>query len=140
MILLDTNVVLEPLKPRPDPAVVRWLNAQRPDQLYLPSIVVAELCYGLAVLPSGRRKDGKRAAVEQAVARFADRILAFDLAAAAEYGAVMAAARAAGTPLPVLDGQIAAIARVHGGHLATRNVKHFEPAGIPLVDPWHEPS
>ena len=136
MILLDTNVVSEPLKPQPDPAVVQWMNAQATRELFLPAIVAAELHYGWAILPEGRRRTMTGDLIERVVAQFGDRVLTFDLAAAAEYGRIMAAARAAGVGMSVLDGQIAAIARAHQAILATRNVRHFERTGVALVNPW----
>jgi len=136
VILLDTNVVSEPLKPRPDPAVVQWLNAQAPEDLYLPAIVAAELYYGWSILPDGRRKRVSDNLVDRVVSQFEGRVVPFDLAAAAEYGRLMATARSAGVGLPILDGQIAAIARAQGAALATRNVKHFEQTGIPRLNPW----
>ncbi len=136
MILLDTNVVSEPLKPRPDPAVVQWLNAQAPEDLYLPAIVAAELYYGWSILPGGRRKRVSGNLVDRVVSQFEGRVVPFDLAAAVEYGRLMATARSAGVGLPIFDGQIAAIARAQGAALATRNVKHFEQTDIPLLNPW----
>lgn len=136
MILLDTNVVSEPLKPSPDPAVVQWLNTQAPEDLYLPAIVAAELYYGWSILPDGRRKRVSGDLVDRVVSQFEGRVVPFDLAAAVEYGRLMATARSAGVGLPILDGQIAAMARAQGAALATRNVKHFEQTGIPLLNPW----
>ena len=136
MILLDTNVVSEPLKPGPDPAVVQWLNTQAPEDLYLPAIVVAELYYGWSILPDGRRKRVSGDLIGRVVSQFEGRVVPFDLTAAVEYGRLMATARSAGVGLPILDGQIAAIARARGAALATRNVKHFEQTGIPLFNPW----
>ena len=136
MILLDTNVVSEPLKPSPDPAVVQWLNTQTPEDVYLPAIVAAELYYGWSILPDGRRKRVSGDLVDRVVSQFEGRVVPFDLAAAVEYGRLMATARAAGVGLPILDGQIAAIARAQGAALATRNVKHFGQTGIPLLNPW----
>ena len=136
MILLDTNVISEPLKPGPDPAVVAWLNAHRPEKLFLPAIVAAELYYGWSILPEGRRKRLSENLVDQVIGQFAGRVVPFDLSAATEYGRLMAAARAAGASLPILDGQIAAIARANGAALATRNVGHFEQTGIRLLNPW----
>lgn len=138
MILLDTNVVSEPLKPHPEPAVVNWLNAQARDELHLPTIVAAELYYGWSVLPDGRRKRVSGDLIERVVSQFEGRVIPFDLAAAIEYGRLMATARAAGARLPVLDGQIAAIALAQGAALATRNVKHFEQTGISLLNPWKD--
>ncbi len=137
MILLDTNVVSEPLKPRPAPAVLHWLNAQAPRDLYLPSIVAAELYFGWTTLPEGRRKRVGGDLVDRVVAQFAGRVVDFDLKAAVAYGRVMAEARAAGAGLSFLDGQIAAIAWARGAALATRNVKHFEHVGIPILNPWN---
>lgn len=136
MILLDTNVVSEPLKPGPDPAVVQWLNTQAPEELYLPAIVAAELYYGWSILPDGRRKRVSGDLIDRVVSQFEGRVVPFDLTAAVEYGRLMATARSAGVGLPILDGQIAAIARAQGAALATRNVKHFEQTGIPLLNPW----
>ncbi len=138
MILLDTNVISEPLKPTPDPAVVRWLNAQPPADVYLPAIVAAELYFGWSILPAGRRRKLREDLIEQAVGQFEGRIVPFDLAAAVAYGRLMATARARGAGLPILDRQIAAIALAHRATLATRNVRHFETTGIAIVDPWDE--
>lgn len=138
MILLDTNVVSEPLKPSPDTVVVRWLNAQPPADVYLPAVVVAELYFGWAILHAGRRRKLRRDLIEQAVGQFEGRIIPFDLDAAVEYGRLMATARAHGVGLPILDGQIAAIALAHRATLATRNVRHFETTGIAIVNPWDE--
>ncbi len=136
MILLDTNVVSEPLKPSPDPAVVQWLNTQAAEDLYLPAIVAAELYYGWSILPDGRRKRVGGDLIDRVVSQFEGHVVPFDLTAAVEYGRLMATARSAGVGLPILDGQIAAIARARGAALATRNVKHFEQTGIPLLNPW----
>ena len=136
MILLDTNVVSEPLKPSPDPAVVQWLNTQAAEDLYLPAIVAAELYYGWSILPDGRRKRVSGDLIDRVVSQFEGRVVPFDLTAAVEYGRLMATARSAGVGLPILDGQIAAIASAQGAALATRNVKHFEQTGIPLLNPW----
>jgi predicted nucleic acid-binding protein len=136
LILLDTNVVSEPLKPHPHPAVIQWLNAQAPEDLYLSTIVAAELYYGWSILPGGRKRVSGDL-IDRVVGQFDGRIVAFDLQAAAAYGRIMAAARAAGADLPVLDGQIAAVARAQGATLATRNVKHFEHTGIRLLNPWN---
>ena len=138
MILLDTNVVSEPLKPSPDPAVVQWLNTQAAEDLYLPAIVAAELYYGWSILPDGRRKRVSGDLIDRVVSQFEGRVVPFDLTAAVEYGRLMATARSAGVGLPILDGQVAAIARAQGAALATRNVKHFEQTGIPLLNPWED--
>lgn len=138
MILLDTNVVSEPLNPRPDPGVIRWLNDQPPADVYLPAVVAAELYFGWAILPAGRRRKLRKDLIEQAVGQFDGRIVPFDLEAAVEYGRLMATARARGAGLPILDGQIAAIALAHRATLATRNVRHFATTGIAIVNPWDQ--
>ena len=115
---------------------MQWLNAQAPEDLYLPAIVAAEFYYGWSILPDGRRKRVSGDLVDRVVSQFEGRVVPFDLAAAVEYGRLMATARSAGVGLPILDGQIAAIARAQGAALATRNVKHFEQTGIPLLNPW----
>ena len=136
MILLDTNVVSGPLEPRPDPTAIRWLDAQSRDDLYLPAIVAAELHYGWSILPAGKRRRIQSDLVHRIIEQFEGRIVDFDLKAAVQFGRIMAAARAAGTPLPLVDGQIAAIASAHAAGVATRNVKHFALAGVAVLDPW----
>lgn len=137
MIVLDTNVLSEPLKPGPEPTVVEWLDAQHPGTLCITAITVAELRYGLAALPEGRRKAILTKRLEaEVLPLFGSRILPFDDDAAAQYADLQAAARASGRPMPVLDAQIAAIARARGCALATRNVADFEGAGLVLVNPW----
>ncbi|MFA5120316.1 type II toxin-antitoxin system VapC family toxin [Zavarzinia sp.] len=137
MILLDTNVVSEPLRRDPDPAVLAWLDAQAIDTLYLSTISLAELQSGIAALADGRRKEFLRRSLdEQIVPLFQDRLLAFDSAAAAAYGAIRARARAAGKAIATADGYIAAIAAAHGLMVATRDAAPFEAAGLTVVDPW----
>ena len=137
MIVLDTNVLSEPLKPGPAPTVVEWLDAQHPGTLCITAITVAELRYGLAALPEGRRKAILTKRLEaEVLPLFGSRILPFDDDAAAQYADLQAAARASGRPMPVLDAQIAAIARARGCALATRNVADFEGAGLVLINPW----
>jgi len=137
MIILDTNVVSEPLKPAPDAAVVRWLNLQVPHTLYLTSVSLAELLSGIAALPAGRRRDALQVALNaQMLPLFEGRILPFDTVAAQAFANVNAQATAAGNPISFADCAIAAIARVHGFVLATRNTRDFRDTGIETVNPW----
>ena len=137
MILLDTNVVSEPLRPAPQPAVLAWLDQQAIETLYLSAISLAELRYGVAALPSGRRRDALGTALEQrVVAAFGPRILAFDSAAAAAYAVIRARAKAAGTAIRGADGYISATALAHCLTVATRDTSPFVSAGINVINPW----
>lgn len=137
MIVLDTNVISEPLRPAPDDAVRRWLNEQPPGSLYTTAINVAELLAGIAVLPVGKRRRDLDIAVRASISRlFPGRVLPFDSAAADAFALIAEESREHGKTLPHDDALIAAIARAHGFAVATRNVSDFEGAGIPLIDPW----
>lgn len=136
MILLDTNVVSEAMKPEPDPALLAWLDAQAAETLFLSSVTVAELLFGVAALPAGRRRDGLGQAVEGLLALFEGRTLAFDAAAARRYGDLAMAARRAGRGFPTPDGYIAAIAAVAGFAVARRDRSAFEAAGLTVIDPF----
>jgi len=136
MIVLDTNVVSEAMKPDPNPAVQQWLNAQAAETLYLSSITLAELMFGISALPSGRRKAALSQTLEGLLNLFDDRILAFDTDAARHYAELAVAARAAGKGFPTPDGYIGAIAKAKGFSVATRDVAPFQAAGIKIIDPW----
>lgn len=137
MILLDTNVVSAVMAPEPSRVVVHWLNRQATDALHLPAPVIAEISFGLAVLPEGRKRRGLRERFEHFVARgFHRRILPFDEPAAHRYGELMAHRRSIGRPMSVVDGQIAAIARTFGAAVATRNLRDFDECDLRLVDPF----
>lgn len=136
MTVLDTNVVSELMRPAPSAAVVAWLGRQDPRELKTTAITLAEIDYGIARLPEGRRRERVRAASAELFARFADQVLAFDAAAAARYGALVAARDRAGRPIDGFDAQIAAICQAHGLALATRNTADFARTGIDVVDPW----
>ncbi len=137
MIILDTNVVSEPLRPRPEPAVLTWLDAQAPETLCLTSINLAELLAGIAALPAGRRRNRLAQALnEQVMPLFEGRVFGFDTQAAHAFARVHAGAAAAGNPISFADGAIAAIAAAHGCLIATRNVRDFKGAGVEVIDPW----
>ena len=140
MIILDTNVVSEPLKPAPEPAVLDWLDRQAPETLHLTTINLAELLAGIELLPAGRRRDAlAQALTGQVLPLFEDRVLGFDTAAAEAFARVNAGALAAGNSIGFADAAIAAIALAHGFALATRNVRDFKGTGVVLVDPWAGP-
>jgi hypothetical protein len=140
MILLDTNVVSAVMARAPDAAVVAWLDRQETLALYLSAVTVAEIRYGLHVLPDGRRRSSLEDRFAKFLAEgFSGRILPFDAEAALRYGEIMAARRGASRPMSVLDGQIAAIARAHRLAVATRNVRDFELCGLEVVDPFELP-
>ena len=137
MIVLDTNVLAEFMTSPPSDAVVDWLNAQDSISLYITSISIAEICYGLQAMPEGKRRLLLEDRFEQFIAMaFASRILNFDEACARVYGEIRAYRKKIGRPLSDFDGQIAAIARTHGFSLATRNVKDFEHCLVELINPF----
>lgn len=136
MILLDTNVVSEAMKPEPHPSVLAWLDSQAAETLSLSSITVADLLFGAGALPDGRRKDILAARIDRLLDQFAGRILPFDTPAAQRYGDLAAKARAAGRGFPTPDGYIAAIAAAQGFAVATRDGRAFAAAGVQVFDPW----
>ena len=138
MILLDTNVVSEAMRPSPDPRVMRWLDGRPPADLWVSAVTVAEIWLGLALLPEGqRRRDLTDRADAMWREDFGEDCLSFDAAAAAEYAAIVAHRTRLGHPITVEDAQIAAIARALGLTLATRNTKDFRDIeGLALVNPW----
>jgi predicted nucleic acid-binding protein len=139
MIVLDTNVFSEILRPRPDRHVVAWLARQDGADIRFTTVGEAEVLYGLALLPPGRRRDDLADAIEAILEDdFRGRILAFDRAAALAYATIAASRRAAGRPISSLDAQIAAIARVHEAVVATRNTRDFTGCGIDVIDPWSD--
>jgi hypothetical protein len=137
MILLDTNVVSELMRPEPDQAVLRWFANQASIDLYLSAIAEAELRRGAAMLPEGKRRARLMAEIDAMIAEdFAGRILPFDSAAASAFVLVFLERRAAGRPISFADCQIAATARAHGAAMATRNITDFAGCGIAVIDPW----
>ena len=136
MILLDTSVVSEAMKPEPDPTVRRWLDEQAAETLFLSTVTIAELMFGIGALPKGKRKEKLNAALEGVLELFTGRILPFDTNAARRYSDLAVKARAAGKGFPTPDGYIAAIAATHGFVVASRDVSAFKSAGMTVIDPW----
>ena len=137
MIVVDTNVISELMKSDRYRAVEDWLDRQAPSTLYTSSTSLAEVAFGIEKLPDGRRKSQLWSIMEDIFnGEFAGRILPFDEQAARAYGRLVAASRAKGHSILMADGQIAAIAAVHGFTVATRDTAPFEAAGIPVINPW----
>ncbi|BAM86029.1 plasmid stability protein [Bradyrhizobium oligotrophicum S58] len=136
MILLDTNVVSESMKPEPSPQVKAWLDQQIAETLYLSSVTIAELMFGIGALPSGRRKDRLTSALNGVLELFGTRILSFDTSSARHYAELAVKARAAGKGFPTPGGYIAAIAASHRFTVASRDRSAFTAAGLAVVDPW----
>jgi predicted nucleic acid-binding protein len=137
MILVDTNVVSEVMKVAPSATVVEWLNNQKSSSLYISTVTIGEIEYGLRILAVGKRRLQLKERFQRFVSlAFALRILAYDEAAARTYGEVMGLRKEMGRPMSVPDGQIAAIARAHGLKIASRNTSDFEDCGVELIDPF----
>ena len=137
MIVLDTKVVSELLRPSPSPQVEAWLSALDGKQVYFTAIGEAELRYGVSIMPAGSRRDALSKAVDGMLSEdFHGRILPFDRAAARAYAAIATERRAAGRPISQFDCQICAIARAHAAIVATRNTADFTDCGVALVNPW----
>jgi predicted nucleic acid-binding protein len=138
VIVLDTNVLSEFMRPQPDECVVAWLNRQTRSNLFTTAVTRGEMLYGVLILPDGQRKTRLRKEVAAIFAvDMAGRVLPYDEAAADAHAAIAAARRAQGRPVNQSDVMIAGIARAHGATLATRNVRDFEACDIHLIDPWH---
>jgi len=136
MIVVDTNVVSELMKPSPSGVVRDWMLGQRPTELFTTSITVAAILYGIERLPEGQRKDMLRMAATDVFTSFEAHVLPFDYDAAAAYAPLVHSRDQRGLPIDGFDAQIAAICGTHHAILATRNVKDFVHTGIRLVDPW----
>ena len=136
MIVLDTNVLSELMRERPDPAFTRWMRAQDPTEQFTTAVCEAEILFGLALLPGGKRQTALANAAIRVFGSLAGRILPFDTVAAKAFADVCAARRRSGRPIGEADAQIAAIARVHRATVATRDVGDFRDCGIPVVSPW----
>jgi toxin FitB len=135
MIVADTNVVSELMRPSPSAVVVDWVRRNE-RELYTTSITLAEIRYGIERLADGRRKQLLRSTAEEAFLEFEERVLAFDAEAALAYAAIVSSRDRAGLPIDGFDAQIASICSVHRAVLATRNVKDFQDTGIDVIDPW----
>lgn len=141
MLLIDTNVISELMRPDPAPAVLEWFGRQNAADLHLSAVGEAELRRGAALLPAGKRRDRLMAEIDAMVLEdFAGRVLPFDSAAAVAFAAIFVERRAAGQPISFPDCQIAATARAHGAAIVTRNVSDFEGCGIRVINPWTSPA
>lgn len=137
MIVIDTNVVSEVLKPLAEQQVAAWLRRQPIDRVYITAITKAELLYGLALMADGKRKEALAGAIQIFLGeRLKTPVLAFEGQDALPYARISARRRRSGRPVKELDGQIAAIAASRGFAVATRNVRDFEDCGIEIVNPW----
>jgi len=137
MIVLDTNVVSELMRPAPDSRVLHWFGNQVAEDLHVTAVTMAEILHGIELISTARRRDVLRAAAEKMFADvFADRVLTFEDRAAQAFSQIASTRRRQGKPTSQVDAQIAAITRVHGATLATRNPYVFEGCGIRLVNPW----
>lgn len=137
MILIDTNVISELWKAEPNPDVLAWIDAQAVETLYLSAITVAELRFGLATMPEGKRRTIYQERLEKEVLpTLAGRVLPFDMEASQAYADLMARAREAGKAIGKADGYIAATASAYGLMLATRDISPFAAAGLKIVNPW----
>jgi predicted nucleic acid-binding protein len=136
MIVVDTNVVSELMRPSPSPAVGDWVRSQHGGELYTTAITVAEIRYGIERLDEGRRKELLRVTAGEVFAEFGEQLLPFDAAAAVHYALVVTHRDGLGLPIDGFDAQIAAICRANNAILATRNLKVFQHVGIEVINPW----
>jgi predicted nucleic acid-binding protein len=136
MIILDTNVVSELMRPQPDARVREWISGRRSGELGTTAITVAEIRYGIERLPDGRRRDGLLSAATDLFAAFGNLVQPFDALAAVWFGPVMVRRARLGMPIEGFDAQIAAICRAREASLATRNVRDFLETGVTVIDPW----
>jgi hypothetical protein len=137
MIILDTNVVSELMRPTPERMVLHWFSSQAAEDLHVTTVTMAEILYGIELISSARRRDVVRAGVEKMFGEvLADHILTFEDRAALAFAQIASARRRQSKQISGVDAQIAAIARVHGATLATRNTYIFEGCGVRLVNPW----
>lgn len=137
MIVVDTNVLSELMKPQASGAVVGWIAAQERDAVFVTVVTLAEIAYGLDIMPVGRRREAHQQMADEIFdIDFADRLLPFDRRAAREFGELVGSRRRAGRPIQPLDAMIAAIARANRMAVATRNVEDFAGCGVDLINPW----
>lgn len=137
MIIVDTNIISEIMRPQPLPSVLNWLNTQNSHQLFVTTVTLAEIGYGLRILPEGQRRWQLHKRFEQFVSQaFEERVLDFTEAAARAYAEIMGHCKEIGHPMSIADGQIAGIAHSHEFAVATRNIKDFEHCGLALINPF----
>jgi toxin FitB len=136
VIILDTNVVSELMRPEPAPVVESWVRDRDRRELRTTAITLAEIRYGIARLPDGRRKQVLLAAADEIFSAFADQVVPVDIAAADHYADIACNRERAGKPIAGFDALIAAVCRSRGAALATRNVSDFDGTGIEVIDPW----
>jgi hypothetical protein len=136
MIVLDTNVISEAMKPAPHPAVRAWLDKQPAETMYLSSITLAEILFGIQALPGGRRKESLTLAMDGLLTLFKGRILSFDIDAAKQYAQLAAKAKSAGRGFPTPDGYIAAIAVSRKFVVASRDTAPYHAASVSVINPW----
>ena len=138
MIVLDTNVISEAMKPDPHPSVLAWLNNQAAETLFLSSVALAELLFGIASLPAGKRKAMLEQALDGLMGLFKDRLLSFDTDAARCYAELAVMAKSSGRGFPTPDGYIAAIAASRGFIVASRDTAPYKAANVTVINPWEE--
>lgn len=135
-VIFDTNVISELMRAAPDSRVQEWVRQLPPAMVYTTSVTLAEVRFGIARLPAGRRRTLLGDAADDVFGAFADRVLPFDVTAASQYALVVVERQQAGAPIAGFDAQIAAICRCHDAALATRNIDDFSQIGLTLIDPW----
>ena len=136
MIIVDTNVISELMRPAPEPHVLSWIGAQDIAELHVTAIALAEIAYGVERLPGGRREALIRSTAQEAIAAFRGRVMPFDEVAAPHYARIVSERERAGRPMEAFDGQVAAICAAREAPLATRNAKDFEGTGLTVINPW----
>lgn len=136
MILLDTNVLSEPLRLQPDPRVLDWLDSQTAETLYISTISYAELRIGVLKMPDGKRKTTLLTNIKRVLDLFRERTLPLDIEAAEHMARIVVQCDQLGRPATAPDAYIAAIAAARGFAVATRNVRHFAHMGVPVINPW----
>jgi predicted nucleic acid-binding protein len=136
MIVLDTNIISEVVKPQPNAKILAWLGSQPIGTLYLTSITIAESLFGLAAMPDGSKKTQLSNAINEIIGVYQNRVLPFDTNAARRYAALAATARKKGRGFPKPDGYIAAIAAEHGFIVASRDTAPYEAVGVNVLNPW----
>ena len=137
MIVIDTNVASELMRPSPATTVQDWVRSHDPSELCTTAITVAEIRYGIERLPDGRRKEVLKAAAAEIFEMFEEQIFPFDYVAAEQYALVVSQRDALGLPIDGFDAQIAAICRAREASLATRNLGDFDKTGVEVINPWH---